>query len=60
MPPYLVTRQQQYDYSKKKLPELHDRRNKIIEERIKEDELLDGKINRHQFIVDDFEMNGDK
>ncbi len=58
MPPYIHTEQGQYDYSKKKLPELQQRFNEEQVRHEKACELLRAKMERHESIIDNFEVEG--
>ena len=52
---YCRNDKEQYEYSKKKLPELHERYNEFEDYVRKKREEMNGKIDRHQRIIDEFE-----
>ena len=56
---YLITEAEQYDYSKKKLPELYQRFNEQEAKHQEDAETLRAKIKRHESIVDNYEMKND-
>ena len=53
---YIKTEQQQYEYSKAKLPELQQRFNDEQVHHEKKCGLLRSKMERHGSIIDDYEM----
>ena len=55
---YATTDSEQYEYSKEKLPELQQRFNYEQLRHEKKSELLRSKMDRHQSIVDEYEMGG--
>jgi len=56
---FIVNPKEQYEYSKKKLPELQQRFNDEQLHHEKKCELLRSKMERHGSIIDDYEMRGD-
>jgi hypothetical protein len=55
---YLSTDEEQYKYSKAKLPQLQDRFNLKEQNHMKEMEELKAKIERHASIITSYEVAG--